>query len=91
MVMGVAAVVFLGGGLEQPSALGRPASDPQVTHQAEQKDVSQIGRYQAFTFKMEVPNSYAGLIDTATGKVWALQQFSENPKWRWVPLGEGPK
>jgi hypothetical protein len=91
VLMGVAGIVFLGGGRDQTTAPVAQAADQKVTSQTDQKQASQIGRYQAFIFKMEVPNSYAGLIDTATGKVWALQQFSDKPKWRWVPLAEGPK
>jgi hypothetical protein len=88
MVMGVAAVVFLGGGREQPAALAGQA-DPKVARQAQQKDVSQIGRYQAF--KIADPNWYAGLLDTTTGKVWSLQAYSIAPKYRWVALADGPK
>jgi hypothetical protein len=87
MVMGVAAVLLLG--REQPRALAGPAAGRPVPRQAEQKEVSQIGRYQAF--KLDVPNWYGGLLDTATGKVWALQAFADAPKYRWVALADGPK
>jgi hypothetical protein len=91
VVMGVAGILFLGGGTDQTLAPAARAAHQKETVQVDQKEASQIGRYQAFTFKMEVPNSYAGLLDTATGKVWALYQFAGEPKWKWVPLAEGPK
>jgi hypothetical protein len=91
VVVGVAGIVFLGGGRHQTTAPAARAADQKETAQADQKEASQIGRYQAFTFKMEVPNSYAGLIDTSTGKVWSLQAFADAPKYRWVAMADGPK
>jgi hypothetical protein len=87
IVVGVAGLIFLGG-KDQPGPSAQ-AAEQKVPLPAERVDLLQIGRYQSFKF--DAPNSYAALIDTATGKVWALQGFSTDPKWRWVYLTDGPK
>jgi hypothetical protein len=88
IVVAVAGLFFLGGWKDQvaPSV---QAAEQKLPLPGEQRDFNQIGRYQSF--KIDTPNSYAALIDTATGKVWALQGFSTEPKWRWVFLTDGPK
>jgi hypothetical protein len=89
VVMGAAAILFLGGGRDGPTVPAAQAAEPFATAQGGPKDAPQIGRYQAC--KLEIPNNYGGLLDTATGKVWSLQSFSDQPKWRWVALAENPK
>ena len=88
VAVGVAGIVFLGSGGAQTTAAAQ-AADQKATAQVDQKEAPQVGSYQAF--KLDVPNSFAALLDTATGRLWALQEFSDNPKWRWLPLADGPK
>jgi hypothetical protein len=88
MVVGVAGLIFLGGGKDQVVPAVQ-AAEQKAPLPIERVDFGQIGRYQSFKF--DAPNSYAALIDTVTGKVWALQGFATEPKWRWIFLTDGPK
>jgi hypothetical protein len=91
VVMGVAGIVFLGSGREQVTARAGQAAERQATPPADQKEVPPIGRYQAFRLEKDA-NTYAGLLDTATGQVWALHGVATTPvSWRWDRLAEGPK
>src|SRR5262249_54839958 len=89
VAIGVTAVLFFGGDRGQSTVRAGQSAEPMSTAPAEQKDASQIGRYQ--TFKLENPNWYCGLIDTTNGKVWGLQLFAEAPKYCWVAVAEPPK
>jgi hypothetical protein len=80
LVVGVAGIVFLGGGRDQTTAPAARAAD--------QPGTAQIGRYQVF--KVDIQNDKAGLLDTATGKVWSLRAAG-NSKWTWFLLTDGPK
>jgi hypothetical protein len=86
LTVGIAAVLYLGGGQEAPKAQAGKVAGIAVARELEP---TQIGRYQAF--KLDVPNAHAGLLDTTTGKLWALQAFADEPKYRWVVLANGPK
>jgi hypothetical protein len=76
LIIGVAAIVFLGGGKELPPAKA-----------ADTKPTSEIGRFQVFRCELLRGDC---LLDTATGKVWFFQNIKGNDKG-WAPVAEGPK
>jgi len=87
VVVGVAALIFLGGGNDQITA---PAAQAAT---AEQKEMQQVGRYQAFSPDKGLTTAYACLLDTATGKVWQLKLTAGAPAttYKWDLLADGPK
>jgi len=101
VVAGIAVLIFLGGGRDRSTAPAARASEERAAQtgqkEAPQKEVPQVGRYQAITFVREPgslgpPGGYAGLLDTATGKVWTLHDVRTSPiTWKWDVVAEGPK
>lgn len=94
VVVGVAGIVCLGGGRGPAAGAAARASAEPASAPVDPKEAARIGRYQAFKLDQPSTNTLAGLIDTATGKVWALRPWAKNDGssgFDWYPVAEGPK
>ncbi|HJZ58141.1 MAG TPA: hypothetical protein VKE74_24580 [Gemmataceae bacterium] len=90
---------FLGGvlvgaaGLALLAGRGPAAEAADQQGQAQPREAPQVGRYQPY--KLDDPNTFGGLLDTTTGKLWRLQSIpNPQPKgptvWKWVPFADAP-